>query len=196
MKIALDMDGFLAEFTEAFTELAVAYGFMERANDTANQPTWDFPFDTDVLWKIIDATPNWWMTLTPLFGADERAMLNRLIKQHYVYIITNRKTVPGLTGFSAREQVYHWLVSMGIENVEMRRIHVGTHRGEKGKLAAQLGIHLAGDDHIPNLADYRDKGVHAVAIKTQYNADWDGPSVVDLSEFCDYANKYSDSGQV
>lgn len=162
-RIGFDVDGVLADFVSAFTGLAVDLGVAKEVTMPENQQSWEFDFDTNLVWKTIKATPNWWMTLEPLVTYDEIVLLNKLIESNSVYFITNRGRTRGL---GIEDQTRHWLHSMGIKAEHV----IATKR--KGALAKALDLQWFVEDSLTNLQDIQDNGVLAIARQWPHNKQW------------------------
>ena len=162
MKIGIDIDGVMADFTKTFTSLAVSLGLTDKVTHQAIQPTWHFDFPMSPVWDVIDETYNWWMTLPPLIKRGEIENLNRVVAAHDVYFITSRKNS---NGFTAAKQTDLWLQSIGVHT---HHAHVIT-SDNKGALCAALGITDMLDDNVPNLNDLRAHGITAWCRSWLYN---------------------------
>src|SRR6185295_10886293 len=119
-RVAIDVDGVVADFTTAYSTAALVLGYPgAREMSTPEVETWDWPKQQfgwtekmeEDLWKFVKSQYNWWMTLTPHIKPHEVEMLNAAIKLHDIYFITNR---PRTKGLSAEVQTRHWLDSVGV----------------------------------------------------------------------------------
>lgn len=183
MRVALDVDGVLANFVGSFTHLAADMGIPgARALTGADQPSLDFDFDTNPVWERIHHSWNWWMGLAPLVTEGEVDLLNEVIAKHDVYFITSRVRGRGL---SAEWQTAHWLEGIGV-SVGQRAHVIATRAETKGPLAAALDIPYVLEDSPANLESYRKCGVTAVARRWPHNKDWE-PYVESVGDFlCQY----------
>lgn len=184
MKVAIDLDGVIFNFNEAFSRKAVEIG-VENASiihDSNEIKLWHWPTqqqgwsrkDLDRVWRSVDETPNWWLTLKPIIGSRTVETLNQVMGLHDVWFLTNRKNGPG---FSAEAQSRLALECIGVKNPRVMCVE------KKGEMAQALSISLAIDDNVDNLKDYAASNVYAVCRRWNYNHDWFGANEPDLESF-------------
>ena len=186
MRVAIDVDGVISDFTWAFTGIAVELGLLARRRHCSEQDTWHFetgrePFSASPVWREFRSRWNWWMTLEPFPDIEATVpFLNQAIAEHDVFFITSRVPTRGL---ATDAQTRHWLEGLGINMPHAGLVVVPT--GQKGLVCEGLRIDAAIDDCPDNLKDLREHNVLAVARRWQYNRDWDGPRRValDLDRF-------------
>jgi len=169
VRVAIDVDGVLAEFTLSFTTLATNMGLCEAPRFCKDQQTWEFEFDVDPVWNVWKGLWNKWMTLDPLIYPWDILKLNDAIRDHDVYFITTR---PGTRGLTADRQTEYWLAGLGI-NTMMSRV-IATKAGSKGRLMEALDIEIAIDDS-PNYLNeivLDTSSTQVVVREWPYNLEW------------------------
>ena len=121
--VQFDIDGVLADWTKAFTELANGLWGKgtcpELQESTAPQWTGPNQFTPvsryDDTWEALLNTPNWWCSLKPMVGIDTFQRIALLMRQVPVYFVTNRwhYLVP------ANTQTTWWLRQYGVPNTSV-----------------------------------------------------------------------------
>lgn len=179
MRIALDLDGVLVDFTTGFRQQLVTTTGFDLVPADRPTPVWDWPqhygyTDEQVraAWDAVHQSPDFWATLPAMPGAE--GFLDRLWRfvsnenwtrkrSIEVYYLTKRD------GVRAKDQAEEWLHRHG---------YVGKHptvllvRGEKGPVAKSLRLTHVVDDNLDNVRDYLDHLGH-VAHKSVVL--WDAP---------------------
>ena len=178
MRVQIDVDGVLADFTLAFTHLAAEWELTDYSWPTTEQDSWDFNFDTEFVWKVVKDSYNWWMLLVPLVTPEEVNKLNEVIEKHDVYFVTNR---PSTKGLSAEMQTRYWLSSIGVL-VDHASV-IATKVGTKGKLAAALNIDIAIDDKPENIMEISAENITCVVRAWKYNEKLPHKRVYSLKQF-------------
>lgn len=112
--IQLDVDGVLANFTEAFLQTAAAY-YPEAAQvDWRDQQEYGsvggFNLWDEKVWDTLKNTPWWWNSLKPLVGLDVFLRIATMSRTSRVYFVTNRMS----NSISPVEQTAAWLRAHGI----------------------------------------------------------------------------------
>lgn len=173
MRVGFDVDGVIANFTVAFTRLAHDIGEKTNLVRQEDQQEWKFPFHVDRVWREVERTQNWWMTLDPLVDEAEIAFINDCIATKYTCFITNRKQTAGLP---IEEQTRQWLRGIGINASNVFAVD------HKGPLCGALALDWFVEDKIANLESIRDGGVLAIARSWAYNERWQGRRVSHLTQ--------------
>ena len=157
LKIGVDIDGVIADFTGA------ARRFFKQTfggpSDEVVQTGWGFeslstsefqmPVNPEgLLWEHVDATPNWWCSLEPEKGTSKLA---EVCANHDVYFITNMKSKHYDNGMSVRQQTQYWLkTQFGIEFPTLIMIR------DKGPIVRDLELNYFLDDKDQNLQNIID----------------------------------------
>lgn len=178
MRIAIDLDGVIADFIWSFSAVAAELGLIPERYRTSVQQSWTLPFNHNPVWKIVKSRWNWWMTLEPIATHVEIAAMNKAIGEHDVYFITSR---PRGRGLSAELQARYWLAGIGVD-VDGASV-IATKTGTKGALCQALDIEAMLEDCPDNLEDLWRHGISTYARRQPYNADWKGSSVGSITEF-------------
>lgn len=173
MRLAMDVDGVLAEFTYAFTSLAQEMGLVEKPWGTSEQQNWHFKFRVEEVWEWVSAHPWWWCNLAPLATFEEIQTLNEVSKEHAVFFLTNRKG-----GDQVWKHTADWLIHNGV-SMKWHRVILCD---DKAQMAQSLRVDMAVDDNLQNLKDFREKGIIAVCRRQPYNTEWDGLAIDSLLE--------------
>jgi hypothetical protein len=172
LRIAFDMDGTLADLSAAYAEieerlfgaeeaehdrpapeareaeqhLAEADPGAQLARPQAGELRSRTQGHRDLIWRTIEATPDFWTTLRPMEpGAVER--LYQLTGEHNweVFFITQR---PGTAGGTVQWQTHKWLVEQGFLTPSVIPLS-----GGRGKAASALRIDYLVDDTPQNCVD-------------------------------------------
>ena len=173
MRVLVDLDGVMADFCLAFTNLAANTGLVDAPWSTSQQPTWRFDFHVDPVWRVANDRLNWWMSLEPLVTPTEVEALNKASLSHSIWYVTNRSYGRGLP---VETQSIEWLKSIGIK---FPLVAVSINKAET---AQRLDLSVALEDKPDSLESLRNAGILAVARRWEYNKDWE-PSVGSVGEF-------------
>lgn len=189
MRVSLDIDGVIADFTWQFTGMIKDLwpGKFEQV-DGKSQRTWDFVNETGIddtpAWVKIKESWNWWMTIPPMITGDEVELINQLIESGDVYFITSRVRSLGL---NVERQSEYWLDSIGI-NASHATV-IATQAGKKGPLLDALDIEYHLDDRPETIVDlaHPEFKVISCGMLRPYNAHIQGQYTFEtVYEFCEW----------
>ncbi len=146
LRIGFDLDGVLANFRQAFSDLArdVLHEEVEAArspDDPGRRPA-----DVERAWTAIAERHNWWTTLEA-FEPEQIARLYGLTREHCWEVVFLTKRPPS-GGDSVQFQTQWWLERHGFLLPA-----VVTVPGSRGELANALRLDLVVDDQLMNCAD-------------------------------------------
>ncbi len=153
--IMLDVDGVLADFILGYRGIEQKRGLPITLSDR-----WD-DYTNDEVWKEINNTDTFWMTLSPTKELIDYpslwVMLNEMNKS--IYFVTSR------TGIDVRRQTEYWLNSYGIRRPQV----IISNR--KGEIARGIKATHSLDDKAGNavIIGYMEKGCKSYLLNTVYN---------------------------
>jgi hypothetical protein len=145
LRIGFDIDGVVADFLTAFSEVASQVLSWKHRGTIADLKELS-EGDTRKVWKVITGTPNWWLTLKPYEAnaLEQLYRLSRELKWEVVFMTTRVPTA----GETVLFQSQWWLESQGFYLPS-----VVTVPGSRGDLANSLRLDLLVDDQLMNCAD-------------------------------------------
>jgi hypothetical protein len=166
IRIGFDVDGVVADFARAYREVEQhlfedrpgrpdepereAREQEQRASGSTRdvQEQGDLRRRRDLIWKEIQATPDFWTTLRPVEENGVRRIHDLMLGHGWeVFFITQR---PATAGATIQRQTQRWLVEQGFDLPSVLVIS-----GSRGATAAALGLSYHVDDNPQNCLDVR-----------------------------------------
>ena len=165
LRIGFDMDGVLADFGAAYHQVEerlfgrvrdsraedpeVEAGKQEEHEDDARaRRASQARGRRDAVWKAIQSTPDFWLTLKPLDPAAVPRIQAMALKYRWeVFFITQR---PYTDGDVVQRQTQRWLVAQGYELPSVLVI-----AGSRGAAAGALRLDYHVDDSAKNCIDVK-----------------------------------------
>ena len=167
IRIGFDVDGVVADFAGAYREIEQRLftdrpGLPDepereereqeqrgsRADAEHSEPAHEPRRRRDLIWKEIQATPDFWTTLRPLEENAVRRIHELMLRHHWeVFFITQR---PASAGATVQRQTQQWLARQGFELPTVVVIN-----GSRGRAAAALGLSYHVDDNPQNCLEVR-----------------------------------------
>ena len=176
-KIALDIDGVLADFTYSWRRLGAKH-FDIEVYSCGGQLQWDFKDLTQPqenrLWRLIDDN-DFWRNMYPLVSHGEIEHLRAVSQEVDIAYVTSRKD----RGDTA-EQTREWLQAHGFPNADQLY-----QAREKAPVLKGIGATTLLDDNPRHLDEVTEAGIDVWVRDWPYNRDHgEGlPRVGSLSEF-------------
>jgi hypothetical protein len=188
--LMIDVDGVLADFSEAFTRTARGLDNSTPIISTVSQPTWNLkgfmsPTLVNQTWELVRQEFGWWKKLHPLIDEKE---LQRLRHYH------TRDRVVFCTGRSARNPEDRTIEYQTIEWLEVRGLRYPSVlcSSKKGEVAKAIGATYSIEDKPENAAMVHwltDGKTKSFILDRPYNREFGLPSGVQrvgsLGEFFD-----------
>jgi hypothetical protein len=145
LRLGFDLDGVLADFRSAFRDLARKVLHHDADGRDADSTTLS-PLELNRVWKAIESSHNWWVTVQP-YEPQQIARLYSLARKGgwEVSFLTKR---PPSGGDSVQFQTQWWLEKHGYLMPA-----VVTVPGSRGELANALRLDLVVDDQFVNCAE-------------------------------------------
>ncbi len=142
LRLAVDLDGVVADFRSAFRE--VAGQVLDR--DLAGEAESLSPSELDRVWKAIGRTPNWWVTVRPYEPEQIGRLYARAREGRWEVVFLTKR--PSSAGDSVQLQTQWWLEQFGYFLPA-----VVTVPGSRGELANALRLDLVIDDLLVNCVE-------------------------------------------
>lgn len=166
MRIALDIDGCLADFNNAYADLLEVMGAPAIDRTPPWPKIWEWPQQAapaevvSAAWSVVQANPEFFVQIAPTPDALQLSAtgeLQQLVQMHEVYIVTSRPQF-------SRGASEFWLGELFGEYMGTIHIH-----GPKGPLAKALQAQLLIDDKPEHCQSAIAHGVEAICIAQPYN---------------------------
>lgn len=169
--VAFDVDGVLCDFTSGFTALAAELGVVKEGWSGYEQPEWNFKFNVDKVWKVVDAKPRFWYDLDTLTTKHERELMHRMTSDVNIVYVTARKD-------PAHAQTYKWLDKFGFPEgaVFFAADKLPLYQSMRG------GLRWAIDDKPSTIEAMHAAGLPAITRHWPYNAGAPGLHVPNIGE--------------
>lgn len=151
-KIAVDCDGVLADFNEAYISLLRKLYPEVHIPEDFKPSSWDYPINELGLtkeqykasWKALHDTPNFWLTLRPMSGVGALATFLATHANEDIWIVTARC---GSEGMTVAIQTQMWLNSCGIfSHLNYLGVITGANSDEKILIYKAMGMQYSIDD--------------------------------------------------
>jgi uncharacterized HAD superfamily protein len=163
LKIAFDIDGVLANFTEAYAKRLVKVSGKNRLPKPLTLPCWDWDaYYGYTKQEIADTIENvaqdklFWQKLKPIPESEVFARIQALSSDNDVYFITNR------FGVSCKQQTEKWLYNQGISYPTV------IISSKKLPIITSLGIEFFVDDKLETMNEMPKKA-NFFLIDADYN---------------------------
>jgi hypothetical protein len=174
IRVGFDMDGVVADFATAYREVErrlfgektigrtdepereerarekrESRAARERGETPAElHPPHELRRRRDLIWKEIQATPDFWVSLRPIEETGVRRIYDLMLAHRWeVFFITQR---PNTAGETVQRQSQRWLVEQGFDLPSV--LVIG---GSRGAAAAALRLSYHVDDNPQNCSDVK-----------------------------------------
>jgi uncharacterized HAD superfamily protein len=148
-KISLDVDGVLANFNKGFVEQInhIWPGRLAKDHIQKHWHDWGDLTDSEIdqVWRRIEATPNWWMTLDAYSsGVGALAIFFWTNQAHDVWLVTSRSDT---LGHSTPFQTDTWIRACGVNPCQnFLSVITATYPSDKRGIYKHIGIEYSLDD--------------------------------------------------
>lgn len=185
MRVGIDVDGILSNFTQRFAELLITVTERKLIDPATVVPVvWNWPqhygyTEEEVarVWTVVKADTVFWASLDALPGADD--FLKRLDEsQHEVYFITDRP------GIGPQVQTQYWLAQHGYWGP-----NVIISRKGKGVVCDALSLEVYIDDKSENLSDCWQKSPSTLLFTLDYPYNKDGQDYAQVTTLEGFAEE-------
>lgn len=170
IRIGMDVDGVLADFSSAFATLIRQQTGIDAKHGPEGPPSWHWHREAGVtksqenkLWETIKLSHTFWVSLKPLPGAYEVLRMLDALQGYYkaqTYFITARP------GDWAHEQTKRWLRTWGMADPQ---VLIAKSPEEKALVARGLGLDCVVDDRLENVNACVEAKVQAFLVNRPYN---------------------------
>lgn len=164
MKIAVDIDGVLADWISAFLNFSnVVYGYNDKPEDVEDWKMWECERISLSQKKFSDAFAAFneqrrWQSIKPIEGAVE-TMCALDNAGHTIYYITARPK-------GSERATAKFLLKNGFP---LSGGLIFSDSGEKANIAERLGIDIGIDDKQSTICEYYKKNITTILINATYN---------------------------
>ena len=186
MKIGIDVDDVCANFQKEF--VALLHNMYGRPPLDTAPIDWSWSNcevskeEMGLAWKAAACVRDLWAELDPLPSFDEETiiLLNRLVRQHDVYFVTNRFVTPGSSPMKQTKSWFYTNARITAPNVMIAK--------DKGPMASVLELDAFIDDKPQNCLDVLEARPNArvYLCDSSHNQPFSDPRiprVKDLKEF-------------
>ena len=179
--VVFDLDGVLADFVYGFSTIANKL-FDYPIIDNSQQQHWNWLVgngyskkEQDKIWRIVDATENWWETLPCLLDSEEKSFMKMISNRFDIIYCTNRQ------GDTVDSQTFRWLKTHSLPSG-----HIIVTKDKIKKLKFfKPAIRAVIDDRPSLLEEYHENNYRVFCRSWPYNQDIskDIPRVASIREF-------------